>query len=137
MRNAFVIVVGALVIVAVGVWKLQDPPLKSCTAARSVSATAPNGRYVAHVETRTCDAGLRAGLFVMLEKPTEPGTLYEAFYSPRNLSGVALQWLGDREIEIAFPVPLDADEQGYDGQSVAGVVAVTLKAAGENRGTGS
>jgi hypothetical protein len=137
MRIALVIVVGALAFGAVAVWKLQAPPLKSCTVLRSVSANAPNDRYVAHVETRTCDRGLKAGLFVVVEKATEPGALYEAFYSSRNPPGVTLRWSDERELEIALPVPLEAAEQAYDGQSVAGSVAIRLKAAGEVRGTGS
>lgn len=135
LRTAFIIVLGALAIGAVALWNLTDPPPKSCTVWRSASANAPGGRYVAHVETRTCDAGLRAGSFVMLEKSTEPGTMHEAFYSSRNLRGIALQWLGDRELEIAISEPLDSVERSYDAQSVASV-AVTLKEASEHRGRG-
>ena len=137
MRIAVVIVLGALTAGAVALWKLRDPHLKACTVSRSVSANAPGGGYVAHVETRTCDAGLRGGSFVWVEKSAEPGTLYEAFYTSRNLSEVAVRWRGDRQLEISFSEPLDAIERRYDAQTIANVVAVTLREPGERRDTGS
>jgi hypothetical protein len=128
MRPLTIIAVGALAIAVVALWKLHSPPVSSCTANRLSSAASSDARLTAHVEARTCDEGLKSGLFVMVEKASEPGTLYEAFYSSRRLSGAGLHWSGERELEITFPESLSAEERGYANQTVAGIVAVKLKA---------
>ena len=135
MRTSVVIVVGGLLVGAVAVWKLQGPTLKSCRAQRAPSVEFPNDRYMARVEIELCDEGLRSGLFVLVEKPGEPGTLHEAFYSPRKLNTAALRWPKERELEISFSEPLDATEREYNGHPIGGDVTVKLKEAGENRGS--
>jgi hypothetical protein len=133
MRTASLIVAGVLAAAAVVAWKLSDPAPRSCRALRVSTAEAVGGRVAAHVERRTCDAGLRSGLFVVVEKSSRPGTRYEAFYSPRDLRAPAVRWTGDRSLEISFSEPLDAVERKYDGQSIAGMVAVTVKSIGVPR----
>jgi hypothetical protein len=134
MRTWVVLAAGALIAGAIAIWRLQGPALKSCTVQRATSASSPNDRYVAHVEVRTCDEGLKSGLFVVVEKSIEPGTLHEAFYSSRPLRNVAIRWSDYRELEIVFPEPLDSNERQYGGQTVADSVAVRLKEVGEERG---
>jgi hypothetical protein len=128
VRPLTVIAVGALAVAAVAFWKLRSPPVGGCTANRLSSAASSDAQLTAHVEARTCDERLKAGLFVMVEKASEPGTLYEAFYSGRRLSGAGLRWSGECELEITFPEPLSTEERGYADQTVAGIVAVKLKA---------